>query len=1224
MGARRTVGMIGTRKSNLLGKITVLFVICCFCLPVQAKYGGGKGEPNNPYLIYTAEQMNAIGADANDWDECFKLMADIDLSGFTGTSFNIIGYRVSSSDNKPFTGVFDGNDHTISNFTYTSTNTDNIGLFGYVDDSNAVIEDLGLIDPNVDAGTGRRVGSLLGQLQNGAVTGCFAEGGSVSGNWDIGGLVGRNNGTITNCYSNGNVAGGYNVGGLVGMNRVSRITNCYSSGSVEGNTGVGGLVGDNWGTINNCYSNGNVAGGDNIGGLVGKNEGTISNCYATGSVSGVDYVGGLVGYGGVTVNSFWDIEASGQTTSFGGTGKTTEQMQELNTFLYWGACGNQGVWTINDGNDYPRLVWQNLPGVLIVTYEPVYGGGSGTEADPYQIWTAEQLNKIGLIHCHLDKHFKLMSDIDLSGFTGTSFNIIVRFTGTFDGNGHTISNFTYTSTGTSYIGLFGYVLKGEIKDIGLIDPNLDTGTGEYVGSLVGELRFGTITGCYVEGGCVSGHSSIGGLWGMSWISTITNCYSTTSVSGGSYVGGLAGSISYGSITNCYSSGDVSGGSCVGGMAGGNFGNISDCYATGSVSGDDTVGGLVGQNGNLIFEGTITNCYSAAHVMGTTNFGGLVGLNLVMVSTSFWDIQTSGQQTSAGGVGKTTAEMQAESTFTDAGWDFLNIWEICEGQDYPRLSWEKYGGGSGIADNPYLIYTSCQMNEIGADPCDWDKHFKLMADIDLGDFTEMEFNIIGNGHYECLPPIDICWFVGTPFAGVFDGNGHTICNFTYQYSGNEFVGLFGCVDGENAQIKNLGLRDVDIDADGGWIGSLIGLLFDGTVIGCYIQGGSLSGGSGVGGMVGENENGTISHCVSTVNISNASRVGGLVGSNYGTISNCYSKASLIGLDEVGGLAGVNLGTITDCFVDGSVSGDRWVGGLVGEQYEGIIANCNSNCSLEGELHIGGLAGHNHGTIANCYSTGSISGDDGVGGLVGLNWAGIITNCYSNGNFEGERRVGGLVGINSGTTTDCYSTGSVSGATNVGGLVGYNNYYVAGIITNCYATCDVEGAESVGGLVGFNEHTVVNCYSTSSVSGTTNVGGLVGINENGTVTDSFWDVNTSGLDFSDGGVGKTTVEMQTKSTFTDAGWDFVGETVNGPNDIWDICERTNYPRLVWQIPPGDFLCPDGVNFFDYSFFASHWAEDNCGASNDCDGTDLNLLGTVENKDLRIFADNWLRGF
>ena len=109
--------MCETRNSNLFGKITILFVICCCSLPAQAKYGGGTGEPNDPYQIGDANYMQAIGADANDWDKHFKLMADIDLAGFSGTAFNIIAN---------FTGVFDGNDHTISNFAQKFRNRDNL------------------------------------------------------------------------------------------------------------------------------------------------------------------------------------------------------------------------------------------------------------------------------------------------------------------------------------------------------------------------------------------------------------------------------------------------------------------------------------------------------------------------------------------------------------------------------------------------------------------------------------------------------------------------------------------------------------------------------------------------------------------------------------------------------------------------------------------------------------------------------------------------------------------------------------------------------------------------------------------------------------------------------------------------------------------------------------------------------------------------------------------
>jgi len=143
------------------------------------------------------------------------------------------------------------------------------------------------------------------------------------------------------------------------------------------------------------------------------------------------------------------------------------------------------------------------------------------------------------------------------------------------------------------------------------------------------------------------------------------------------------------------------------------------------------------------------------------------------------------------------------------------------------------------------------------------------------------------------------------------------------------------------------------------------------------------------------------------------------------------------------------------------------------------------------------------------------------------------------------------------------------------------------------------------VGWNYDSISNCFWDTDTQ-THGVIDSIGLND-GTVT------NVEGL---------PTEQMQTRSTFTDAGWDFMEETINGPNDIWRLCEDLiHYPRFAWQFPLGDFLCPDGVDFFDFSFFAGHWAEDNCGASNDCDGTDLDQLGTVDVNDLYIFFDNWL---
>ncbi|NIP24118.1 MAG: hypothetical protein GWN67_07980 [Phycisphaerae bacterium] len=764
--------MSGSRISSLLRKITVLIVICFCVLPAQAKYGGGTGEPNDPYLIYTAEQMNEIGLNEDDWDKCFKLMTDIDLGQFDGKEgrekYNIIGYASYPPwDPHPFTGVFDGNGHTISNFTYTSPGIRYTGLFGYVD-SRGEIKDLGLIDPNVDAGTGRVVGSLVGRNE-GTITDCYAQGGSVSGtgsvgglvgyneyatisfcysnssvlgNRGVGGLIGSNHGTITDCHSAGSISGNKDVGGLVGAVH-GTIINCNSNGSVSGNERVGGLVGSNYhGTItsscatgnvtgtvhvgglvgynsdykiSNCYSTGSVTGDDYVGGLVGDTDGTIINCYSTGSIEGDNYVGGLVGscvYYGNVFASFWDTETSGQTTSNGGIGKTTAEMQMMSTFTDAG-WDFENVWWILEGTGYPRLCWEDK-----------YGGGSGRPNDPYLIYTAEQMNTIGACKRDWDKHFKLMADIDLSGYAGTSFNIIgyrvsssdnKPFTGVFNGNGHTISNFTYTSTDIDYIGLFGYVddSNAVIKDLGLIAPNVDAGIGRRVGSLLGRLQNGAITGCFAESGSVAGNWNIGGLVGFnrygtitdsysscsvsgvnaigglsgSNVSTIINCYSTGSVSGtGRYVGGLVGVNNF-RITNSYSTGPVLGNEFVGGLAGDNAGTITNCYVDGSsVAGDYDVGGLVGRNS---YQDIISNCYATSSVTGVENVGGLVGYNYNgMVVTSFWDIETSGQATSDGGTGLPTAQMQMMSTFTDAGWDFENIWWILEGTDYPHLWWER--------------------------------------------------------------------------------------------------------------------------------------------------------------------------------------------------------------------------------------------------------------------------------------------------------------------------------------------------------------------------------------------------------------------------------------------------------------------------------------------------------------------------------------------------------
>jgi len=441
----------------------------------------------------------------------------------------------------------------------------------------------------------------------------------------------------------------------------------------------------------------------------------------------------------------------------------------------------------------------------------------------------------------------------------------------------------------------------------------------------------------------------------------------------------------------------------------------------------------------------------------------------------------------------------------------------------------YGGGDGTAANPYQIWTAEQMNSIGNNPSDWDKHFKLMADIDLGCFTGMQFNIIGA-------------FPNNPFSGVFDGNMHTISKFTYNSQSMNCVGLFACVDDPNAckksrsapenpyirprfvyepdaEIRNLHFVDPNVDGGTGeMVGSLVGILFRGSVSNCSVESGIVSGNNYVGGLVGKSL-GKIEGSSSFVTVLGSKHTGGLVGF-------CASETPIEPCSA--------LSYISNCSSGGSVLGCDYTGGLVGGN--------------------GGLC-----CIKNCYSVGNILGKDYVGGIAGMNGcAGIIRSCYSACQTAGEDYIGGLVGQNAGGKIDnSHSSGQVIGDRKVGGLVGNNGYLIFG-------------------------GTIRNCYSTGLVSGHYDTGGLVGHNGD-TVAASFWDIQSTGQSESDGGQDKMTHEMKTKRTFTDAGWDFVGETANGTDDIWNIHEGLSYPFLWWEnsIPVADagvdqtvFVCFDGM--------------------------------------------------
>ncbi|MDH4068510.1 MAG: hypothetical protein OEU97_06260, partial [Dehalococcoidia bacterium] len=223
---------------------------------------------------------------------------------------------------------------------------------------------------------------------------------------------------------------------------------------------------------------------------------------------------------------------------------------------------------------------------------------------------------------------------------------------------------------------------------------------------------------------------------------------------------------------------------------------------------------------------------------------------------------------------------------------------------------------------------------------------------------------------------------------------------------------------------------------------------------------------------------------------------------------------------------------------------FVGTFDGQGYE--IRDLFINRPDENEVGLFGVVDEYWGST-KCYGViknvgvvnATVTGFDNVGGLVGAS-VGTVSNCYSTGNVTGRHMVGGLAGTTGTSVSNCYSAGNVTGTDKVGGLVGENIY--GGIVDRSYSTCSVTG----------------------NVTAYTYVGGLVGYNWEASVTNSFWDIESSGQPHSGGGTGKNTTEMQDITTFSGAGWNIIAVALNETNPayIWNIVNNVTYPFLSWQ--------------------------------------------------------------
>jgi hypothetical protein len=909
--------------------------------------------PIGPIYISTIEELQLIGTDPGyPLDGMYFLAQDIDASATStwngGLGFEPLGFYPAKTGMMEFSGSFNGQGHVISNLYINRPTESNIGLFA-VASYSASIENLILENASI---TGLdNAGAIVGRANDIFISHCVVNA-TVSGYGNVGGIIGNfDYGTLTQCSSVGTVDGDYSVGGLVGFNAAT-VSEAYSESTVTAvTTDAGGLVGFNYGFIDNSYALGNVSAVTNAGGFVGYNDGGILNSLSAGLVSGTNNKGGLVGFTsiGSVDYSYWDVDTSGTAMSAGGTGLSTAAMMQMTTFTT-GFWDFDSIWTIDEGISYPYLQW--LP---------------PTPPVPIGISTIEELQLIGIDPAYpLNGTYYLTQNIDASITNtwngGMGFEPIgsaggaqtktgdMEFTGSLDGQGYSISDlYIYRYEGTS-VGLFSALAFGaSVERLVLINATIES--NGPVGGIAGVANNSSFVECVVNASITSGDSS-GGIAGSAIGCTFTRCSSSGMISGDYSAGGIAGNNS-GTITECFSTADVSAAyGEAGGLVGYNEGPIDNSFAVGDVYGDVYGGGLVGSN-----DGTILNCHAAGMVSGFSAAGGLVGYSETgSATTSFWDMDTSGLISSAGGTGLSTAEMMQQTNFTNAGWDFGTIWGMIEGTTYPYLQWSPL-----LPPEPIAIDTVEELQLIGNDPgYPLDGSYYLTQDIDAS-ITNTWNSGMGFAPIGELP--QKAQAGNGEFTGSFDGQEYAITNLYINRPDLMGRGLFGAL-AYGASVVQLTLNNVTVIGDGA-VGGIAGTVNDAFITDCVVNG-QITGAYSVGGIVGEFNYGNISRCSTSGTIDGNGSVGGVVGYNYGTISESFSTANVSALfSEAGGVAGFNGNAVSNCFATGSVSADFYAGGLVGT---------------------------NDSTITNCYAAGLITGTNNPGGLVGYAGSGTATVSF----------------------------------------------------------------------------------------------------------------------------------------------------------------------------------------------------------------------------------------
>ncbi|MEQ9264148.1 MAG: T9SS type A sorting domain-containing protein [Balneolaceae bacterium] len=638
-----------------------------------------------------------------------------------------------------------------------------MGLFGTVlngnsSQGNPAIQKLALVAPVV---TGRsQVGALVGDLSFGAVEQVGIKGGTVT--------VKGNNG--------GGMIGALGTGGNSSLPSTARIDKNYATARVIGpdrdGSGYGGLIG------------------------LHRERATLTGNFAAGVVTGpTGKIGGLVGHMlkrlDSRLNTNFYLRTSNNEPDIGsrkdgipstsiGVELNINQMYQQASYTNANGedrLGFNGAWImLNEGSDFPELR-------VFADFSVLFAGGTGTQADPYQIATAKQLYHVR-DPLNPTLHFHQTADIDLgvapydTTNNAPGWTPIPLFLGSFNGNGYTISNLRIKPASTAArLGLFATVGDGIVtpilENMTLINPFITN--GNRVGALAGSLLNARLTNIHIRGGSLTSISS-----------------ETVGTTGNTFVGGIAGSatlmITKSSavgmrIINKDSRDNTGAGGLFGSFDGLSFGEgMNDSYAANKTQGGQYAGGLAGR----VFTVTapIKNSYSASVVdtSGTVSVGGIIGrgARFTPLENSYFNSDSTKTKNiihqERDGKPLNTTQMRLRASFTN--WDFTNTWFIDEGVSFPGLL-ENRGNQADITGNEgwRMLASPLQSKSIGTilDPL-WTQGF-TGADTTIGSSNVYFYNE--------ATPITQPWSAPTDTSLVpAPGTGFIV----YMYSDDNFDGV----------------------------------------------------------------------------------------------------------------------------------------------------------------------------------------------------------------------------------------------------------------------------------------------------------------------------------------------------------------------------------------------------------------------------------------------------